>query len=127
MAELKTLQAQQRVRVDSGRILDLTQQLGPHGAEEVVCRAMEELAVRLTYLEDRYRSADSSQLRKTARSLAKIAEQIGMSDVSRVALDVLNCVDAEDEHALAAVMTRLLHVGERSLSAIWDLQDMTMG
>lgn len=101
-------------------------QLGEAGAEDVVCRALEELAVRLSHTERCYREARSGDLRKSARSLVAISDQIGMQMLSRVAADVAVCVDRGDAVALAATLSRLLRIGERSLSEIWDLQDQTI-
>ena len=60
----------------------------------------------------------------SARSLTGIADQIGMNDLSRVAGDVTRCIDARDAVALAATLSRLQRIGERSLTAIWDMQDV---
>ncbi len=65
-------------------------------------------------------------MRKSARSLVAISEQIGMTLLAQVALDVTRCIDAGDRIALAATMARLLRIGERSLSEIWDLQDLSI-
>ncbi len=114
------------VRLDSDRLQDLYSQLGEAGAEDVVCRAMEELAVRLAHTERLFRQDKLCEMRKSARSLIAIADQIGMHSLSRVATDVTHCIDALDPVAIAATLARLLRIGERSLTAIWDLQDVTV-
>ena len=96
--------------------------IGDVGAEEVVCRAMEELAVRLSLIERLYRQDRHGEMRKSARSLTGIAEQIGMNTLSRVAGDVIICIDTCDEVAMAATLSRLLRIGEQSLTEIWDMQ-----
>lgn len=111
------------VRLDAGRLKQLYLQLGEAGAEDVVCRALEELATRLSMTERCHREARLEEMRKCARSLIAIAEQIGMAALARVARDVTQCIDASDRVALAATLSRLLRVGERSLDEIWDLQD----
>jgi hypothetical protein len=47
-----------------------------------------------------------------------------MHTLSRVADDVTKCIDAGDQVAIAATLARLLRIGERSLTAIWDMQDV---
>lgn len=126
MEEVSVLLLAEPVRLNSDRLDELHRQLGPGDAEEVVCRAMEELAVRLTHMEQMHRNDEQEALRKSARSLSKIADQIGMCGLARVAGDVINCIDAVDRVSLAATLARLMRVGERSLTAIWDLQDMTV-
>ena len=110
------------VRFNSDTLLELYRQLGNSGAESVICRAMEELAVRLSMTERYFRQQRHSDMRKAARSLTGIADQIGMNTLSRVAGDVTNCIDARDDVALSATLSRLLRIGERSLTEIWDMQ-----
>ncbi|OED46784.1 hypothetical protein [Leisingera sp. S232] len=114
------------VRLDPDKLSALYDQLGEAGAEDVVCRAIEEMAVRLTHCERLWRQNDMANLRKSARSLIAIAEQIGMTALARIASDVTEAVDAEDAPAVAAILFRLMRVGERSLTAVWDQQDMTI-
>lgn len=117
---------QENVRVDQDRLGALYAQLGEAGAEDVVCRAMEELALRLSHCNRLFASENWTELRKCVRSLAAIADQIGMHILARVSQDVIHCIDMEDIIALAATLSRLLRIGERSLTAIWDLQDITI-
>ena len=114
------------VRFDLDRLEDLYDQLGERGAENVVCRALEELAVRLSHTERCYRERRTDDMRKSARSLIAIAEQIGMGMLAQVARDVTDCIDAGDAVALGAVLARLLRIGERSLSEVWELQDLSI-
>lgn len=112
------------VRVDQDRLGTLYAQLGQAGAEDVVCRALEELALRLTHCEALYHESRTDELRKNARSLIAIADQIGMSALSQSATAVTDCIDQSDETAIAATLSRLIRIGERSLMAVWDLQDI---
>ena len=100
--------------------------MGHAGAEDVVCRAMEELALRMAHCDRLYRTDDMAELRKSSRSLIAIAEQAGMHLLARVARDVTTCIDSGDTVALAATLGRLMRTGEGSLTAIWDLQDITI-
>ncbi|WP_175581761.1 hypothetical protein [Pseudooceanicola sp. HF7] len=113
---------QEDVRLDPGRLESLFLQMGEAGAEDVLCRAMEEIALRLSHTERLFRQGRMEEMRKSARSLVAIAEQIGMNALARVAGDVTCCIDAADEVALTATLARLLRVGEQSLTAVWDLQ-----
>lgn len=126
MEYVKKLTLGEPVRLDSDRLGALYSQLGDAGAEDVICRAMEELAVRMAHCERLYQQAKWTELRKSVRSLVAISEQIGMHLLSRVALDVTRAIDGNDTIATAATLARLLRIGERSLSAIWDLQDLSV-
>ncbi len=121
-----TLKQNEGVQVNPDRLEELYRQLGEAGAEDVVCRALEELAARLSHTERCFRELRYNDMRKSARSLVAIAEQIGMSLLAQVALDVTLCIDAGDRIALSATMARLLRIGERSLTEIWELQDLSI-
>lgn len=121
-----TLQHDESVRLDPSCLGELCLQLGEAGAEDVVCRAIEELAARLAHCHTLWRSGEMLQLRKCARSLIAIAEQVGMRSLARVACDVTDTIDANDLIATGATLTRLMRIGERSLTAVWELQDLSV-
>ncbi len=124
--ELLLIRPTEIVRVDSDKLGKLYADMGDVAAEDVVCRAMEELALRLAHCDRLYRSDNMEDLRKSSRSLIAIADQIGMSKLARVAGDVTVCIDTNNRVALAATLGRLMRIGEGSLTAIWDLQDLTI-
>ncbi len=121
-----TLEQKETVRLDSDRLNALYRQLGDKNALDVLCRTVEELAVRLSNCERLWRHRDWDGLRKCARSLVAIAEQIGMTALARVAGDVAQNVDAGDAVATGATLSRLIRVGENSLTVIWDQQDLSV-
>ena len=49
-----------------------------------------------------------------------------MGGLARVARDVTQCLDRGDGIAVAATLSRLIRVGERSLTAVWDLHDVPL-
>ena len=126
MEHVITLRQNEGVQVNPDRLEELYRQLGESGAEDVVCRALEELAARLSHTERCFRELRYNDMRKSARSLVAIAEQIGMSLLAQVALDVTKCIDAGDRTAVSATMARLLRIGESSLTKIWELQDLSI-
>lgn len=126
MEQVKMLAYDEGVRLDQDRLAELYRQLGDEGAEDVVCRALEEIAVRLSYASKLFGRGDLQDMRKCVRSLSAISEQIGMVALSRVALDVCACIDHGDEVALSATLARLVRTGDTSLTAIWDLQEFMM-
>lgn len=110
--------------LDSDRLNDLYVQLGQHAAEDVVCRALEEMAARLSHIDKSYRLSHWDDLRKNARGLGAIADQLGIVLLAKVARDVKTCVETGDAVATAATIARLMRVGESSLSEVWDMQDI---
>jgi len=125
VANITTLIFDEQVRLDSDRLAELYVQLGEIGAQGVVCRAMEELTTRLVKINESYQSNKARELRKGAKGLIGIAEQIGMQRLAKVARDVCNCVDQNDPLALGATLARLQRIGDGSLTAVWDLQNLS--
>ena len=121
--QVTALQPAERVRLDADRLEALYIQLGARGAEDVVCRALEEIATRLSRAERDYRAARFAEMRKACRGLVGMADEVGMALMARVARDVTMAIDAGDGTALAATFARLLRIAERSLCEIWDMQD----
>ena len=124
--KILTLEHKESVRLDPDRLSSLYRQLGDKNALDVLCRTIEELAVRLSNCERLWRQRDWADLRKCARSLVGISEQIGMTALARVAGDVARAVDAGDAVATGATLARLIRVGERSLTAVWDQQNLSV-
>ena len=73
-----------------------------------------------------YSAGSVRELRKTVHSLIAIADQIGLQTLARVAGDVVTCIDSDDWIALGATFSRLIRSSDQSLTAIWDLQDVTV-
>lgn len=121
-----TLVQNESVRLDRDRIGALYGQMGESAAEDILGRAIEELAARLTQCERRWRQRDWTGMRKSARSLVAISDQIGMSVLADVARDVTNALDCDDHVAVSATLFRLIRIGERSLTAVWDLRDLSL-
>ncbi|WP_227269892.1 hypothetical protein [Roseobacter weihaiensis] len=126
MNHVLNIRLKETVHVDQDRLGALYAELGEAGAEDVVCRAMEELALRLSHCSRLHGAGHWDELRKCARSLIAISDQIGMLVLARVAKDVIETLDANDSPAVSATLARMLRIGEQSLTAIWDLQDITI-
>ncbi|MEL6807285.1 MAG: hypothetical protein AAFO97_05855 [Pseudomonadota bacterium] len=126
MTNITQLRLSEHVKVDHDRLDALYSEMEHAAAEDMVCRAMEELALRMAQCDRLYRASDFDGLRKASRSLIAIADQIGMTVMARVARDVADCARLRDPVPLAATLARLMRTGEESLTAIWDLQDVTI-
>lgn len=109
--------------MDPGQIETLCNDLGPQAAEDVVCRAMEELAQRLCQLQQQAVSGPREDLHKGLRALAAIACQIGLCSLSKVAHDVMACIELGDTVAEAATLARLARIAESSLTELWEVNE----
>lgn len=126
MKRVAVLAPSETAGLDPGRLEALFARLGPEDGEDAVCRAMEELAYRLGQADRFHAGGRLDEMVTATRALRTIAEEIGMASLARVAEDVLQCIRDADAVALAATLARMARVGERSLYAIWDLQDLSV-
>lgn len=120
------LRHEEPVRLDRDQLEIMYRNLGPAGADKVVNHALEDLAAALSCAGKQYRSHRFDQMRATLRALIGVSRQLGLTSTARVARDVLDLTDTADAAALAATMARLERIGESSLMAIWDLQDLSI-
>ena len=126
MEMMTTMLPQESVRLDAEQLELLYSRLGEVEADNILCRAMEELAIRIKQSEKLYEQSALDELRKTVHGMASIADQVGLNTLSRVSADVVACIDSGDWIALGATFARLRRNSDQSLTAIWDLQDITI-
>ena len=122
MEQVAILVHDERINFDPDRLTELYVKLGESAAESVVCRALEDMSIKLRRIEAAFWSHDIAQVRDNADGLIEVADQIGMHTLARVAKDVSFCVGKGDVVALGGTLARLLRVGDQSLSSIWNGQ-----
>jgi hypothetical protein len=120
------LRPKERVRQDADPIASIYRNLGTASAEQVVTRALGELALAMAGLAQQVRGHDLSDLDRQLRRLQRMADHLGMVSLGLVAGDVRLCLDSGDVTAFSAVWARLLRVAERSLASDKDLLDQTL-
>ena len=109
--------------LDIKPLLSICRNLAVPQAAELLCREMEQLAALLTECQKGYAKSEYSVVRQKLDELEAFSKLIGLPVLESVARDVQNCIEVYDPVALSATMSRLLRMGEQSLTAIWDLQD----
>lgn len=119
------LEYEEPVSVDTKRLSLLYARLGENGAEAVVGQAMEGLAVNLARIRRQYLTGDIMAVSETALAIATTARPVGMPKMADVACSVAECCSHPDMASLGATLARLVRIGDQSLSAIWDLQDLS--
>lgn len=112
-------------RFNPGQLEKLCDRLGETRAEAEVAFALDRLATLLDEAGRIGPDGDHSDLEDVLAALVRDARLIGMATLARVGGDVLDCLDAGDPTALCATMARLMRVGDRSIHAIWDLEDVS--
>ncbi|WP_134014857.1 hypothetical protein [Litoreibacter halocynthiae] len=124
MQDVLKLEMREPVRVDPDRLVELCVSMGEARAEALITTAMEELARGMVAIEDAYAAQNMDVLTRRADLLVKTAENIGMTTFSRVADDVAACGRLKEGVSLGATLNRLRRIADRSLSAVWDMQNI---
>ncbi len=116
----------ERVAQDAEPIAAIYRNLGTTSAEQVVTRALAELAMTMAGLSVQVRDRDLSDVARQLRSLQHMAEDLGMVSLARCAADVRLCLERADATAFSAVWARLVRIAERCLSSDRDLLDKSL-
>ncbi len=126
MAKLAVLRHEEGICVDAERLVEIYCGRAKREAEEVLQRGIEDLASRVTEVQRHYDEGERQSLVRSARLAARMAEKLGMTSFTTVTRDLIAATEAADGPAQAATLARLLRIVDRSVTAIWDLRDMTM-
>ncbi len=121
---LGELRLVETVCLDGEKLEEICLRLGYRGGEEAICAAMEELAMLLQQAGKLLQAGETGALEDVARRVHGSAERIGMVALARVAGEVVALAAGYDPAALGAVAARMRRLGEQSLLAIWDRQDL---
>jgi hypothetical protein len=125
MTNLVVLRPRERVRQDGEAIAVIYRNLGTAAAEQMVTRALGELALAMAGLAAQVRAQDLDDLSRQLKRLQRMAENLGMISLAQVSGDARDCLDAHEATAFAAVWARLLRVAERSLAADKGFADLS--
>lgn len=120
MANLMVLTMQEPVQVDARRLGEIVDELGETAAHNVICVALEQLAQALSDARLAAMTGDMAELAARSEMLSRLAWQVGLTSLAGVAVDVAACAERQDGIALAATLARLIRIGNRSLTEIWD-------
>jgi hypothetical protein len=120
------LRPKEYVRLDAEPIASIYRNLGTNGAEQIVARALGELALTLAGLVEQVRRRELGDLGRGLRRLQRMADHLGMISLGLIAAEARICMDRADATAFAAVWARLIRVAEASLSTDRDLLDQSL-
>ena len=120
------LRPKERVRLDAEPIAAIYRNLGTSGAEQIVTRALGELALTLAGLVEQVRQRELGDLGRGLRRLQRMADHLGMISLGLIAAETRICMDRSDATAFAAVWARLIRVAEASLSPDKELLDQSL-
>lgn len=111
------LRPKDRVTQDAEPIATIYRNLGAASAEQVVTRALTELAVTMAGLASLIREHQLADVDRQLRRLQRMGENLGMTSLALVAGDVRACLGRGDVTGFSAVWARLLRVAEQSMVA----------
>jgi hypothetical protein len=115
MGEISTLRPREVVRQDVEAIAVIYRNLGAPVAEQMVTRALGELALTMAGIAEKVRSQELRDLARQLGRLTRLAGDLGLSSLATVAGDAKTCLERADSTAFSAVWARLMRVAERSL------------
>jgi len=124
-AEITPLPLGEPARFNPGQLEKLCDRLGDLRAEAEVAFALDRLSTLLAELGRIDGQHGRENLEEVLAALVRDAHLIGMATLARVGRHVLDCLASGDPTALAATLARLARVGDRSIHAIWDLEDLS--
>jgi hypothetical protein len=116
-----------RLRQDAEPIATIYRNLGTASAEQVVTRALTELALTMSGLAAQVQAHDLADMARQLRRLQRMSENLGLVSLGLIAADVRSCLERKDVTAFSAVWARLMRVAERSLAADRSLLGLTQG
>ncbi len=117
------LECNRNPAMDPGPLSEIYKDLGDKGAEETICRALEDLAIRLNRLHDTRAISGFDEMTRQSNRLAAVAQGIGLTEVATAARHVATCARQKDGIALDATMFRLDRGFDLAISQVWDFRD----
>jgi hypothetical protein len=119
------LRPNDRVKQDAEPIATIYRNLGAASAEQVVTRALTELALTMAGLAAHVKARELNDMDRQLRRLQRMSENLGMVSLATIAGDVRDCLKRSDVTSFAAVWARLLRVAERSLATDREMLGQT--
>jgi len=120
------LRQSERILIDAGRLETLFMQMGDSAAEGFVMDTVEDISDRLAEIELANRSGLLENVPFKADRVASLCAEIGLVSLARVAEDLSTSAARGDLVAYRAVWERLVRIGDRSLSQVWELPGLSI-
>ena len=126
MNNITALRPREVVRQDAEPIAAIYRNLGAPTADQMVTRALGELALTMAGIAAQVKAHELADLARQLTRLRRMAENLGLTSLGSVAEDVRVCLERADNTAFAAVWARLLRVAERSLAHEEGFADLSV-
>jgi hypothetical protein len=126
MGDVTALRPREVVRQDVEAIAIVYRNLGAPVAEQMVTRALGELALTMAGIAEKVRAQELRDLARQLGRLGRLASDLGLLSLATVAGDARTCLERADSTAFSAVWARLLRVAERSLAIAPGVADQSV-
>ena len=107
-----------QLRIDLEALARLQATLGSKAAGRLLSVARDEMAHLLGTVSSAHTDCAFEALAQAARRIRRIATEIGLPEIRRVADHVLDSLAQEDPTALAATVARLGRIGDKALEQV---------
>ena len=121
MTIVTMMEQKESVEIDQAQFLEQFNLQADRDRHDLIFDVVEDIARILGRAEAQYMKSNYDELRDSLNKITDLGRQFGFGNLSRVAQDVMICVDANDFVSVSSTFQRLLRVGEQSLFAIWDM------
>lgn len=118
------LNCQHQLFFDPSPLVRLFAERDAEDAEDIVCRMLEDIALRLDMLQRALAVSAFSKMRRPAVRIGVVADHIGLTEVSVAAGHVGTCIVQQDWIALDATMARLERAFDMAVSEVWNFRDL---
>lgn len=116
---ITVLRCRDQFDLDPDPVLTFAQSHSPDEVEEMIYRALEDVAVRLDRLQAARATGAFEHMCAPARRIAVIAGGLGMTDVAQAARHVGCAAEGGSAVAVAATLARLERSFDAGISAVW--------
>lgn len=112
--------------IDTAVVQEMKRVLGERRSRTVVDGIVFEITETLCGIENQVNLRQWEGLEDRICRLVELSIQVGLVCMADVATDLLDCLEANNEVAIAAVTCRLIRHGEESLFALIDFTDRSI-
>lgn len=110
--------------IDPNPMIRLFSRMEEDAAEREICNILDDINLEVSQIR---MAPDEETLRTLLPSVERLCRRsgrLGLTGLSRVAADVVLCLEQPDQVALHATVSRLVRVADRSLMEIWNGNQM---
>ncbi|MEO1638050.1 MAG: hypothetical protein AAFU41_02225 [Pseudomonadota bacterium] len=123
-SDVVVLSCPHQMHFDHTPLLRLFSEKSEPEAEEIVCRMLEDIAFQLDLMQKAIAAHTFADVRRPAKRIELVADQIGLMEVAIAASHVGTSVKQGDGVAMEATMARLERGFDLAVSEIWSFRQL---